>query len=100
MSRLSEGIINRLEKEIEKDFCNKLKCGIPLKLTTRHWPDRLVLLPEGRIAFIEFKRPGENLKPGQIKVSEILASMGFEYFVAYSSEKALNFIDRIIKNAI
>jgi len=52
-----------LEGVVEKRFVKLLdQAGIiHLKLNVRghrSWPDRLVLLPHGHVAFIELKRPG------------------------------------------
>ena len=44
-------------------------------------PDRLVLLPEGRIAFIEVKAPGKKPRPLQLHRHEQLRKLGFHVFV-------------------
>lgn len=40
-------------------------------------PDRLLLLPGGRIAFVEVKAPGRTLRPLQIKRKRQLEALGF-----------------------
>ena len=40
-------------------------------------PDRLVLLPGGKIAFIELKAPGKELRPLQVRRKRQLESLGF-----------------------
>ncbi len=40
-------------------------------------PDRLILLPFGRIAFVELKRPGERMRALQVRRKEQLESIGF-----------------------
>lgn len=40
-------------------------------------PDRLVLLPGGRIAFIELKAPGKKMRPLQIRRKKQLEGLGF-----------------------
>jgi len=48
-----------------------------LKIENRtHWPDRLCLLPNGRHFFVEFKRPGGELSPGQRHVQSQIVAMG------------------------
>ena len=47
-------------------------------------PDRLVLLPGGKMAFIELKAPGENLKPLQVRRKRQLESLGF---LVYSMDR-------------
>lgn len=59
-----------LEKSIEKavvDYAKKRGCLVR-KMNgqgARSWPDRMFITPTGRIFFIEFKRPGGKLTPGQ-----------------------------------
>lgn len=40
-------------------------------------PDRLVLLPGGKMAFIELKAPDKNLRPLQVRRKRQLESLGF-----------------------
>ena len=40
-------------------------------------PDRLVLLPGGKIAFIELKAPGNRLRPLQVRRKSQLETLGF-----------------------
>ena len=40
-------------------------------------PDRLVLLPMGRIAFVELKAPGKKMRPLQVKRKRQLEALGF-----------------------
>ncbi len=50
-------------------------------------PDRLVLLPKGKIYFVELKAPGKKLRPLQLKRKEQLESLGFKVYVIDSYEK-------------
>ena len=43
-------------------------------------PDRLVLLPGGKIAFIELKAPGKELRPLQVRRKRQLESLGFAVY--------------------
>lgn len=45
-------------------------------LGRRHAPDRLVLLPGGRLWFIELKRPGARPRPGQVREMKRLRQYG------------------------
>ncbi len=58
-------------------------------------PDRLVLLPEGRIYFVELKAPGKNLRPLQVKRKRQLEALGFKVYVIDSYEKIQLFIDEV-----
>ena len=73
-----------LEKQIERKLCDevdKLK-GMCLKQNgIAGIPDRLVLLPNGRCAFVELKAPGEKLRKLQVIRMKQLQKMGFRCFV-------------------
>jgi len=43
-------------------------------------PDRLVLLPGGKIAFIELKAPGKELRPLQVRRKRQLEALGFSVY--------------------
>lgn len=43
-------------------------------------PDRLVLLPKGRIAFVEMKAPGKMLRPLQVRRKRQLEALGFSVY--------------------
>ena len=44
-------------------------------------PDRLVLMPGGRLAFVELKAPGKRPRPLQLHRHDQLRSLGFDVFV-------------------
>ena len=74
------------EKEIERKLVQEVKCrgGICPKLVSPGFagmPDRLILLPEGRMAFAEVKAKGEKPRPLQLSRHRLLASLGFRVFV-------------------
>ena len=43
-------------------------------------PDRLVLLPNGILAFVELKAPGKKLRPLQIRRKAQLEGLGFSVY--------------------
>lgn len=60
------------EKDIEQMLTREVRKrnGLALKFTSpgvNGVPDRMVLLPGGRIAFTELKAPGRKMRPIQIK---------------------------------
>ena len=44
-------------------------------------PDRIVLFPGGRIAFVEVKAPGKTLRPLQVRRKRQLELLGFKVYV-------------------
>ena len=58
-------------------------------------PDRLVLLPGGRMAFIELKAPGKRLRPLQARRRQQLEALGFRVFVIDSTEQIGGTLDEI-----
>lgn len=44
-------------------------------------PDRIVLFPGGRIAFVEVKAPGEKPRPLQLSRHRLLRRLGFRVYV-------------------
>jgi len=81
-----------LEKEIEKYLrvqVNKLG-GIAYKFVSPGnvgVPDRLVLLPNGKIIFIELKQLGKKPSKNQNVQIERIKKLGFEVYVLDSKEK-------------
>ena len=76
-----------LEKEIEAKLVKLVKQtgGLCLKWVCPGWagvPDRIVLLPGGRIVFVELKRPkGGRVSKLQEKWHEILVGLGFHCLI-------------------
>lgn len=58
-------------------------------------PDRIVLLPGGRMAFVEVKAPGERPRPLQVSRHELLRSLGYRVYVLDSPEQIGGMIDEI-----
>ena len=58
-------------------------------------PDRIVLLPHGRLAFVELKAPGKKLRPLQEKRKRQLEALGFSVFVVDSIEQIGGILDEI-----
>ena len=74
------------EKQIENKLATEAKKlgGIALKFVSPSFdgmPDRLVLMPDGHIAFVELKAPGKKPRPLQIARHKLLRSLGFQVYV-------------------
>jgi hypothetical protein len=44
-------------------------------------PDRIVLIPGGRMAFVEVKAPGKHMRPLQGKRKRQLEALGFRVYI-------------------
>jgi len=82
------------EKNIEKAVARRVfeLGGIALKFVspgTNGIPDRIALLPGGRVIFIEAKAPGEKPRPLQLYRMKQLQALGFECLVIDSQEAAI-----------
>ena len=58
-------------------------------------PDRLILLPGGRMAFAEVKAPGRHLRPLQVRRKRQLESLGFRVYVIDHPEQIGGVLDAI-----
>lgn len=78
-----------LEKDIERDLVKMVKThgGLCLKWVCPGWsgvPDRIVLLPGGRVVFVELKRPRGRLSQLQKWWAKKLIGLGFEHWVIWA----------------
>ncbi|MBV1759442.1 MAG: VRR-NUC domain-containing protein [Dethiosulfatibacter sp.] len=74
------------EKIIEQKLVKAVKVlgGIAPKFVSPGFdgmPDRMVLLPMGRIAFVEVKAPGKKPRPLQLARHKLLRDLGFKVYV-------------------
>lgn len=58
-------------------------------------PDRLALLTDGRLAFIELKATGKKLRPLQVKRKHQLEKLGFLVYFIDSIEQIGGILDEI-----
>ena len=58
-------------------------------------PDRIVLLPHGKIAFVELKATGETLRPLQARRKRQLESLGFSVYCVDGAEQIGGILDEI-----
>lgn len=88
------------ERDVERKLVNAIKAsgGICPKWVAPGFdgvPDRIVLMPGGKIAFVEVKAPGEKPRPLQLSRHELLRRLGFKVFVLDNVEKIGGMIDEI-----
>lgn len=88
------------EKLTEQKLVRAVKAagGIAVKLVSPGFdgmPDRLILLPGPKIAFVEVKAMGCKQRPLQIKRHELLRGLGFLVFVLDDERLIGGIIDEI-----
>lgn len=88
------------EKEVEAALVKaaKKRNGVALKFVSPGFsgvPDRLVLLPDGKIGFIELKSPGKKMRLLQEKRKSQLERLGFLVFCLDSKEEVEVMLDAI-----
>ena len=75
-----------LERVVEQRLVEAVRKagGLCPKFVSPGWdgvPDRIVLLPGGKLGFVELKAPGQKLRPLQRRRREQLERLGFRVFV-------------------
>lgn len=88
------------EKQIEQKLVQavKAKGGICPKFVSPGYdgmPDRLILLPDGRMAFAELKAHGKKPRPLQAARHEMLKRLGFRVYVIDAAAQIGGIIDEI-----
>ena len=89
-----------LEKKIEGklSLMVKKRGGICPKWVSPGYdgvPDRIVLLPDGCVGFVEVKAPGQKPRPLQIARHTALRKLGFRVFVLDNEEQIGGILDEI-----
>lgn len=87
---------SRLERRFIKEI--KKRGGKALKFTSPGWagaPDRMVLLPGGRVIFVEMKAPGKVPRPLQQRRAKELEALGFTVFCLDSMAAIERFITEV-----
>ncbi len=79
------------ESTVENNLVKKVKAagGTAYKFTSpgrKAVPDRLVLLPGGRVVFVECKAPGEPPRTDQVREHNRLRALGFKVVVLDSKD--------------
>lgn len=82
-----------IEEYFLKCMAEEFPTAMVLKYEVRrNEPDRICVLPHGLIAFVELKRPGKTLRPGQQRAFDRLINLGHRVFMANSKES----VDQLI----
>lgn len=88
------------EREVERRLVTAVKKrgGLAPKFTSPGLdgvPDRLVLLPDGRSAFVEVKAPGQKMRPLQLLRKRQLEELGFRVYCIDRPEQIGGILDEI-----
>lgn len=88
------------ERTIENELVARVKGkgGIAPKFTSPGFdgmPDRLVLLPSGRMAFVELKAPGKKPRALQMARHRLLRRLGFKVYVIDGTEQIDSVLEEI-----
>jgi hypothetical protein len=89
-----------IERRLARDV--KRRGGLAAKFVSPGldgMPDRIVLLPGGRWAFVELKAPGEKLRPQQTLRKEQLEGLGCRVYVIDGTEQIGGVLDEISAKA-
>ena len=95
-----------LESDIEKHLCKRVKSelhGWALKFVSpgqNGVPDRVILVPKGRIYFVETKAPGKKLRKLQEYVCCLIKQLGFKVLRIDTKAKVDAFISEVQNNGI
>lgn len=84
-------IEQKLGREVRKrdGLCEKWNFG------SAGWPDRIVLLHDGKIGFVEVKAPGEKPRKLQIHRHDQLRALGYRVFVLDDAGQIGGILDEI-----
>ena len=88
------------ERDIERRLVKESvqRRGVALKFISPGCigvPDRIVMMPGGRVGFVETKAPGKRLRPTQERRIRQMRDMGFKVFVVDGMEQIGGVLDEI-----
>lgn len=98
LSRRKENM--KSEKQIEQSLVKAVNNmgGIAPKFVSPGFdgmPDRIVLLPHGKMVFVEVKAPGKKPRPLQTSRHEMLRELGFKVYVLDNTDQIGGILDEI-----
>ena len=89
---LEKAIEHHLVMETEKAGGKALKFVSP---SFAGMPDRLILLADGKMGFVEVKAPGQKPRPLQLKRHAMLRKLGYQVFVLDAIEEIPEVLETI-----
>jgi hypothetical protein len=90
-------VTNYLENRVEDKLAKGVKAFGGLAFKFKPFgiigvPDRIVLLPGGRLIFVELKKPDGTVKPWQTRMHETLRNLGFRVEVLFTLSQVATFL--------
>ena len=100
-TRAREGIVSASEKALEAELRERCKAlgWMCIKLTSQYQrglPDRLILMPGGRVCFAEIKTTGKKPTALQRVTHERLRALGYRVEVVDTTESLDNLIVELL----
>ena len=100
-TRAREGIVSASEKVLEAELRERCKAlgWMCIKLTSQYQrglPDRLILMPGGRVCFAEIKTTGKKPTALQRVTHERLRALGYRVEVVDTTESLENLIVELL----
>lgn len=88
------------ESKIEKSLKNEVQNmgGIALKFVSPGMagvPDRIVLIPNGKVVFVELKAPGKTMRQLQLKRKSQFERFGFKVYLIDSLQGVDSFVREV-----
>ena len=86
-----------IEKKLVKAVENSGGKALKFLSTVNGYPDRLILVKFGKVAFVEVKAPGKKPRPIQkVRIKE-LKELGFKVFVLDAANQIPTILEEILK---
>ena len=100
-TRAREGFVTESEKALEAELRERCKAlgWMCIKLTSQYQrglPDRLILMPGGRVCFVEIKTTGKKPTALQRVTHERLRALGYRVEVVDTTERLDNLIVELL----
>jgi len=86
-------VLGQTERVIEqkcREIAEKHLCLLVKIEKRKGWPDRMLLAPNGQMAWMEFKRPGEAPTKMQEHIHQELRRMNFRVYVVENYSEFLS----------
>ena len=70
-------------------LCEKWNSG------TAGWPDRIILMPDGKVGFVEVKAPGKKPRKLQLHRHKQISALGLKVYVLDEADQIGGILDAI-----